>query len=35
MGNGNTKEGIIQRLDELDIEEIRINTHISKRIRFI
>ena len=25
MGNGSTKEGIIQRLDELDVEEIKIN----------
>ena len=30
MGNGNTKEGIIQRLDELDIEEIRINIKLKK-----
>ena len=30
MGNGSTKEGIIRRLDELDIEEIRINIKLKK-----
>lgn len=30
MGNGSTKEGIIQRLDELDVEEIKINIKLKK-----
>lgn len=30
MGNGGTKEGIIQRLDELDVEELKINIKLKK-----
>lgn len=30
MGNGSTKEGIIQRLDELDVEELKINIKLKK-----
>ena len=30
MGNGNTKEGIILRLDELDVEELRLNIKLKE-----
>lgn len=30
MGSGNTKEGIILRLDELDVEELRLNIKLKE-----